>query len=558
MNTLYYGDCLTIMREKMQPESVDLVYLDPPFNSKRDYNAIYKDNTGRPLPDQVDAFTDTWTLDADRLRSIRELPRLLREHSVDGHSADFLAGFLSGLVHAQTDMAAYLAYMAERLLWIKRVMKPTASVYLHCDPTASHYLKIVMDVVFGRKNFRNEIVWRRIKGAKNDASQYGRSHDCLLYYSKSNRWIFVAPRLKTIDDSWYKKSDKIGKYVSRPLLAAGATGGDSGQPWRGIFPKGHWIVPQLLTKRYERECNKKLLGTVRERLDILADSGYIDFSRKGNPSWRRYLSEANPPRVDDIWDDKETRPIPRNSLERLDYPTQKPLALLERIIRASSKPGDVVFDPFCGCATTIEAAEALGRKWIGVDITIHAIRRVARARLQDRLHLAEGSDYVIDGVPQNWEGARQLWKQDPYQFQKWCVELVEGFVNVKQSADDGIDGRVYFDMPGEKVLQSMALEVKGGVNLSINHVRALNSVLQFENIQMAGLIALNAPGSQQAKNFQQTMALAGHLRIGEREYPKIQMLTVDEILAGANFEMPSPVGRTETRYDSDLFSRRQP
>lgn len=246
------------------------------------------------------------------------------------------------------------------------------------------------------------------------------------------------------------------------------------------------------------------------------------------------------------------------SKERLNYPTQKPLDLLKRIIRASSNPGDVVFDPFCGCATTIEAAEALGRKWIGIDITIHAIRRVARARLQDRLHLAEGSDYIIDGVPQNWEGAHQLWKQDPYQFQKWCVELVEGFVNVKRSADDGIDGRVYFDMPGEKVLQSMALEVKGGENLSINHVRALNSVLQFENIQMAGLIALKAPGSQQAKNFQQTMALAGHLRIGEREYPKIQMLTVDEILAGANFDMPSPVGRTETRYESDLFSRAQP
>lgn len=494
MNTLYYGDCLTIMREKMHPESVDLVYLDPPFNSKRDYNAIYKDRTGRPLPDQVDAFTDTWTLDADRLRTIRDLPRLLREHGVDGHSADFLASFLSGLVHVQTDMAAYLAYMAERLLWIKRVMKPTASIYLHCDPTASHYLKIVMDVVFGVKNIRNEIIWSYPPGGRGPKYAFHRKHDVLLFYSvgKTSTFYRQYTPLSDYAISKFTKTDKDGRKY------------------------------------------KEYRGKTRTYLDDIP----------GRP-------------VPSVWTDIHSlgQTI---SKERLNYPTQKPLDLLKRIIRASSNPGDVVFDPFCGCATTIEAAEALGRKWIGIDITIHAIRRVARARLQDRLHLAEGSDYIIDGVPQNWEGAHQLWKQDPYQFQKWCVELVEGFVNVKRSADDGIDGRVYFDMPGEKVLQSMALEVKGGENLSINHVRALNSVLQFENIQMAGLIALKAPGSQQAKNFQQTMALAGHLRIGEREYPKIQMLTVDEILAGANFDMPSPVGRTETRYESDLFSRAQP
>ncbi len=501
MNTLYYGDCLTIMREKMPSASVDLVYLDPPFNSKRDYNAIYKDNTGRPLPDQVDAFTDTWTLDAERLQTIKNLPKLLRERGVDGHSGDFLAGVLSGLVHVQADMAAYLAYMAERLLWIKRVMKPTASIYLHCDPTASHYLKIVMDVVFGRKNFRREVIWNvvDVSGFKSQARNWIREHDVILYYLNEKRKIFNK-QYKPLDIKTIKRYDKVDENG----------------------------------KRYKIYKNKD--GTQR----------------------RSYLRKDRGVPIGSVWSDIPSFQTVNNTGEYLNYPTQKPLALLERIIRASSNPGDVVFDPFCGCATTIEAAEALGRKWVGIDITIHAIRRVARARLQDRLHLVEGRDYVIDGVPQNWEGARQLWRQDPYQFQKWCVELVEGFVNVKQTADDGIDGRVYFDMPGEKVLQSMALEVKGGENLSISHVRALNSVLQFENIQMAGLIALNTPGGQQAKNFQQTMALAGYVTIGARAYPRMQMLTVGDILAGAKFDMPSPVGRTETRYDSDLFSRRQP
>ena len=494
MNTLYYGDCLTIMREKMTPESVDLVYLDPPFNSKRDYNSIYKDHTGRPLPDQVEAYTDTWFLDADKMRVIKSLPKLLREHGVDGHSADFLAGFISGLVNVQPDMAAYLAYMTERLLWIKRMMKPTASIYLHCDPSASHYLKIVMDVVFGHRNIRREVVWhlRGAAGYKALAKNWVRGHDTLLYYLKSRKNF---------------RFNKIWLPYDEKQLKRFSSKDENGRRYKSI--------------------------TKTRRL---------------------YLDEAKGVPATSVWSDIASFQTVVNSPELLGYATQKPLALLDRIIRASSNEGDVVFDPFCGCATTIEAAEKLGRKWIGCDITIHAIRRVARRRLTERLHLQEGVDYIIDGVPKNWEGAHELWKQDPYQFQKWCVELVEGFVNVKKTADDGIDGRIYFDMPGEKVFQSMALEVKGGENLSINSVRALNSVLQFENIQMAGLIALNAPGQVQWRNFQQTMALAGHVQIGAREYPKIQMLTVDEILAGAKFDMPSPAGRTGTGYERDLFN----
>ena len=485
------------MREKMRPESVDLVYLDPPFNSKRDYNSIYKDHTGRPLPDQVEAYTDTWFLDNERMRTIKALPKLLRQHGVDGHSADFLAGFISGLVQVQPDMAAYLAYMTERLLWIKRMMKPTASIYLHCDPTASHYLKIVMDVVFGKRKYRREVIWNvvDVSGFKSQARNWIREHDTLLYYVGKQRQVFNK-QYKPLEIRTIKRYDKID---------------DDG-------------------KRYKIYRNKD--GSER----------------------RSYLKEDRGAPIGSVWSDIPSFQTVNNTGEYLDYATQKPLALLDRIIRASSNEGDVVFDPFCGCATTIEAAEKLGRKWVGCDITIHAIRRVAQRRLGERLHLQEGVDYVIDGVPKNWEGAHELWKQDPYQFQKWCVELVEGFVNVKKTADDGIDGRIYFDMPGEPVFQSMALEVKGGQNVGPADVGYLNSVLQYENIQLAGLITLHQPGRQQTKNFQQKMALAGDLQIAGKWYPRMQMLTVAEILQGAKFDMPSPAGRSGTGYERDLFN----
>ncbi|MCY4145218.1 MAG: DNA methyltransferase [Chloroflexi bacterium] len=558
MNSLFYGDCLTVMREKMLPESVDLVYLDPPFNSERDYNAIYKDETGRPLPDQVEAFTDTWTMDTEGMKVIDNLPILLSEHRIIGENANFLAMFLKGLSYTQSDMAAYLSYMTERLLWIRHVLKPNGSVYLHCDQTASHYLKVVMDVLFGQKGYRNEIVWRRLLGGKSDAGQYGRSSDRLLFYSMSNDFVFNPPRLskhneKTIAQ-WYKNEDDRGKYVKRPLTAAGGSQGDSGKPWRGKVPTGHWTVPRILQRRFEEQTGRMLKGAVRERLDILADNGYIDFSSSGLPSWRRYLDEAEFPRVHDLWIDDEVKPMGRNARERLGYETQKPVALLERIISSSSNPGEVVFDPFCGCATTIEAANKLGRNWIGIDIAIHAIKRVARRRLQERLHLVVGEDYVLDGIPKNWEGAQELWRQDPYQFQKWAVEQVEGFVTVKRTADEGIDGRIYFDMPGEEILQSMALEVKGGGTVGIAELRSLISVLQYENVQMVGLIVLNEPVTRQVRNFKRTMAQAGTVKVGNIDYAKAQLLTVRDILEEKRFDLPRPAGRSGLSYESDLFS----
>ena len=375
--TLFLEDNLPVLRG-LDSDSIDLIATDPPFNKG------VPSFTGTTEAGENVEFKDVWhwgdVQDGWTDEIEKEHPSLF---NVIRYANDA----------AGDDMGAFLCWMAVRMLEMHRVLKPTGSIYLHCDSTASHYLKAMMDAVFGRKQFRNEITWRRVRGAKNDASQYGRSSDSVFWYSKGDTWTFHPPRLSTVDPSWYKKEDEKGFYCSAKLLGAGATGGDSGQVWRGVEPKGHWVVPRLLAQRYEREQGKDLHGEVRERLDILADAGYIDFSSRGNPSWRRYLHEANPPRVDDIWDDDETKPIGRLARERTGYPTQKPLALYKRMIAASSNPGDIVLDPFAGCATTCVAAEQLGRQWIGIDI-----REESGGVIRDRLEREVNGSMAWDDI----------------------------------------------------------------------------------------------------------------------------------------------------------------
>ena len=242
----------------------------------------------------------------------------------------------------------------------------------------------------------------------------------------------------------------------------------------------------------------------------------------------------------DVWDVSIIAPVAK---ERMGYNTQKPLALLDRVIKASSNEGDVVFDPFCGCATTLEAAHKLGRQWIGIDIAIHAIKRVARVRLQERLGLVEGTDFAIDGVPRTLEGSRDLWKRDKYHFQKWAVEEIDGFVTTKRSADGGVDGRLYFGLPNERDLQSMAIEVKGGKNVGINVIRELRGVLNNDAALMAGLIIMEPLGGTKERNFHRFMAEAGDLDVLGVQYPRMQILTVAEILEGKRFNTPSIAGR---------------
>lgn len=495
-NRLFYGDCLTIMRDHMKARSVDLIYLDPPFNSNRQYNAIYKDETGRPLPDQIEAFCDLWTLDTERERALRTMPVLMRESGIDDATVEFWRLWMNALRNTQPRLLAYLSYMVERLLQMKSILKATGSIYLHCDPTASHYIKALMDAIFDHKNFRNEIIWHYGQRTSFLKRHFSRKHDVILFYAKSKH-----ATVNKVSEPW----DRQEFLDSRHDVTFDEDG--TGFIWSDAGVRG---------KRYKRLVD-----------DVIAE---------GKP-------------LDSVWN------IPilnSGAKERMGYATQKPLALLDRIIRASSNPGDVIFDPFCGCATTLEAAENLGRKWIGIDIAIHAIKRVARIRLGDRCHLVEGEDYEISGVPRNLEGAQDLWNRDKYHFQKWAVEEVDGFVTTRRTADGGVDGRLYFGLPGQKDLQSMAIEVKGGKNVGISVLRELRGVLENESAQMAGLIVMHPLGDAKLRNFQKFMAGAGDMEVLGKQYPRMQILTVPEILEGKRFDTPGAVGKGNPQKRLDL------
>ena len=539
---MYYGDCLTIMNE-WPSACVDLIYLDPPFNSNRQYNAIYRDETGRPLPDQIEAFCDMWVLDDERERAIRTMPVLMRESGIDDAIVEFWRLWMHALRSTQPRLLAYLSYMAQRLLIMHRLLKPTGSLYLHCDPTASHYIKALLDAVFGHDNFQSEIIWRRTS-AHNSAKRWGPIHDTILMYSRSEhyRWNRVSQGYDAdYLESAYRYEDEHGRYRWTEITGPGTRNGASGQPWRGIDPTDlgrHWAVPK--PPAWAEVPPDYASRPLQERLDILDDLDLIAWPEKGDmPRFKRHLDEnAGVPVQDVIWDI-----TPVGGHEDMGYATQKPIALLERIIKASSNEGDVVLDPFCGCASTLEAAHNLKRQWIGIDIAIHAIKRVARVRLTERLGLREGVDFTVEGVPRSLEGAEDLWRRDKYHFQKWAVEQSEGFVTTKRTADGGVDGRIYFAMPDAPDLQSMVVEVKGGRSVSIADVRALQGVLDVDAALMAGLIILHPLGETKERNFKRYMAEAGDIEILGIPYPRMQLLSVGEILEGKRFMTPTVAGR---------------
>ena len=526
-NRLYYGDCLTVMQD-LPGQSVDLIYLDPPFNSNRQYAAIYADETGRPLPDQVEAFCDMWELDPERERAIRAMPVLMRESGLDDQAANLWRLWMHSLRNTQPRLLAYLSYMTQRLLVMHRLMKPTASLYLHCDQTASHYIKALLDAVFGHQNFRAEIVGRRTKAKGLAYRGLPHNHDTLLYYTRGPKFVWNRE---------FREHD--GSYIEKA--------------YRHIEPESgrRYRLDNLANPNPDRpNLTYEFLGVTRvwrwtrERMQAAYDSGLVIQTKPGNvPVLKRYLDESKGVAIDSIWDDVE--PISSNSKERMGYATQKPVSLLERIIKTSTNPGDLVLDPFCGCATTMEAAHRLDRRWIGIDIAIHAVKRVAQLRLNGRLGLIEGKDYVIEGVPQNVEGAQDLWRRDKYQFQKWAVEQVDGFVTTKQSSDGGIDGRIYYEPRYDEPLQSMVLEVKGGASVSIKDLRALEGVLNADDAQMAGLIVMKPLGVRQQRNFDQFTAKAGFLNVSGRDYPRLQVLNIAEILEGKRFDTPVVFGHRD-------------
>ena len=556
-NALYYGDNLAVLREHVDDESVDLVYLDPPFNSNASYNVLFRERTGEESPAQIRAFTDTWEWTQET--------ELTFERDIIGNPAmpssvkDMISAFRQFI--GRNAMMAYLVMMAPRLVELRRVLKPTGSIYLHCDPTASHYLKLLMDAVFGASNFRNEIVWRRT-GSHNQNRRFGPIHDTLLFYTKGQDYNFnvtFRPVSKGHVESYFQKEDERGKYWTNALTGAGTRRGASGLPWQGYDPTSrgrHWAVPGSLVR--ELGISEDL--PLHEKLDALEQAGYIDFPSSESsamPTFRQYLQDSPGSPLQDIWAyqpytqgslfgtnqaiDEDVRWMPRQGThERLGYATQKPEALLERIIASSSIDGDVVLDPFCGCGTAVVAAHKLGRQWLGIDIT-HLAVALMKNRLKTAFDLDAGQDYDVVGEPQDEGSARALWEQDPYQFQFWAVSLMEAQPQSEQrrGADRGVDGMLYFIDGQRRTPQKVVVQVKGG-RVSSPQVRDLVGVVEREKAAMGLFISLE----QATRDMRQEAAAAGfyHSDLWARDFVKIQLRTVGEMLSGQGFDLPPRPG----------------
>ena len=461
-NCLYYGDNLDILKRYLRDETVDLIYLDPPFKSNRAYNVLFKEQNGSRSKAQIKAFEDTWRWDKSAAEAYQE---------VIDQGPDRLSRLMQAFWQflGPSDMMAYLAMMAPRLVELKRVLKPTGSIYLHCDPTASHYLKLVMDAVFGTSNFQNEVIWH-YRGGGVSKRRFGRRHDTLLFYSKGSKWTFNADAVRTA---------------------------------------------------YSPESLERLKYTAK--------------AFRGGKTYDSYRAHPGGKHPDDVWD---LQPVMPSAKERLGYPTQKPEALLERVIKASSGEGDLVLDPFCGCGTTVVVAQRLGRRWIGIDITWLAISLV-KSRLLDSF--GQEIEYRVLGEPVCLTEAEALARQDRHQFELWALGLVgarpaEG----RRGADRGVDGRLYFrDEAASQRPKQVVLQVKSG-HVTSAQVRDLRGVVERENASIGVLITLQEPTRQ----MRAEAASAGFYvsPVLQRRYPRLQVLTVDELLHGARIKYPAGTG----------------
>lgn len=525
-NILYYGDNLAIMQGKMALGSADLIYLDPPFNSNRNYNLMYRTITGKPIPEQVEAFFDTWTLDEEKEHIARSMPVLMRELGIPDYYVEFWRLWFQALKDARPELLAYLTYMVQRLLVMRGILKPTGTIYLHCDPNVSHYIKVMMDGIFGHDRFLGEIVWQRAQ-AKGDARRkFAWNHDVILAYAGGRQHKFnPVHSLKTEQyEERFDRDDDDGRgaYHSAPL--------DSPSP-----------RPNLTYEYKGYEPPTKGWRVSREEMERLDADGRLIFpkSKEGRIRRKLYASEQAGPKVGDVWTDI---PALQSGALRFGYPTQKPIPLVKRIIEASTDPGDTVFDPFCGCGTTIYAAHETHRKWVGCDIAILAVNLV-RDWLQSHYRLSEGSDYKVEGIPAGVESAEHLARTDPFTFQTWFVERVGGFPTQKASADRGVDGRLYFEA-GSK-LHEVILSVKGGRMVRPTDVRDLRGTMEREpNAKMAALLSLAEP----TKAMQREAADAGAYEYEGVRYPRIQFLTVRDLFVEKR-ELRTPT-KVKTRMNT--------
>jgi DNA modification methylase len=538
-NRLYFGDNLQWLRntKEFPDASVDLVYLDPPFNSNADYNVLFRESSGQVSQAQFHAFTDTWSW-ADAAETYHQFIDTCANVAV----TTMMEAFHSSLKNSP--MMAYLAMMAPRLVELHRVLKETGSLYLHCDPTASHHLKLLLDGIFGQTNFVNELSWKRTttKGDyKQGAVNWPRVRDVILYYRKDVKagGVFHQPFAEYNEQyvaSKYPHVDGAGRRYGLWDLTA---------PGSGM--RGHPQYEFMGVTRYWRYNKEKMEGLLAE--------GRVKQPRPGAvPRYVRYLDEMPGVALGDSWDD--IPPINSQAQERLGYPTQKPQALLERIISASSNPGDVVLDAFCGCGTTIHAAQKLGRKWIGIDVTYLAVNLIKR-RLRDAF--GEDIEFEEKGQPTDIGGARQLAENDKFQFQHWALSLIHARPLKEgdgKGADRGVDGLLYFyeterkDIPGRVNEQpslktepvhreKIIVQVKGG-GTGAKDIRDLIGTVENQKAVGGILITLDKP----TKPMRDEAGSSGRFesKLWQKDYPKIQIVTIEGLLTGAErIDAPSQI-----------------
>ena len=525
INQLYYGDNLEILRNHIPSESVDLIYIDPPFNSNQAYNVIFSESDGSSSQAQIQAFEDTWHWGHTTEEVYHDLINTAPQQLIE--TIKSFRGFLT-----ETNLMAYLVMMAVRLVELHRVLKPTGSFYIHCDPTASHYLKIILDQIFGVENFRNEIVWARTNAHNMNARYYSKIHDLLLFYTKGDNytWSTQYTEYSEAQLSRFKPDEDNRLYTGRDLTMSTVQESRNFE-WRGTQPPPH-----------------RSWGATLEQLEKWYAEGRILLKQDGKPrldGLKVYLDELPGKQIASIWSD-----IPRignTSKERLGYPTQKPLALLERIIITSSNDDDLVLDAFAGCGTTIEAAANLNRRWIGIDIT-HLAIALLKYRLADTF--GDEVKYEIIGEPRDEASANALANQDRYQFQWWALSLIRArpYQGKKKGADEGVDGVIYYqdvdpDNLKKALTRKIVVQVKSG-KVSVKDIRELESVVKNQDAVIGVFITLNPP----TKPMLRQAAAAGRfqwLQVKQKTYPRIQIRTIRELLDGHGIEYPqTPVDIT--------------
>lgn len=507
-NTLYFGDNLPRLR-LLPDESVDLVYLDPPFNSARSYNLLFKQHKGSSSPAQIQAFEDTWKWSQS----------LYEEFKCDIRHARLFD--LMNCLHrmlGNSEMMAYLLMMGPRLMELHRILKLTGSLFLHCDSSASGYLRLLLDCIFTPQCFQNEITWKRTS-AHSDAGRFGKNCDTIFFYSRKDKWTW-NPLYTNHDPTYltrFRQKDADGRlWADFDITAKGLSGGGYTYEYKGITSL--WRCPLETMQRLDAE-------------------GRLHFTRNNGIRLKRYLDENKGMPVQCLWDD--ISPINSQAAERRGYPTQKPLALLERIIGVASNEGDVVLDPFCGCGTAVIQAARMNRRWIGIDITYLAIAEIID-RLDTETTMRLNVDYAIQGIPTDHVAAEAFFKatakQNHKPFEMWAVSLVGGEPIEKKGGDRGIDGRLpLYDSTG--ALRWAMIQIKGG-HLAPTLVRDFARVIERENAPFGMFLCLEKPTDQMKAEADSLGTLEN---FGNRRIPRLQILTIRELLEEKK-EFQIPIG----------------